>query len=98
MDSLQGCISLKTGNMKKILFAAFLISLCGMAAAQTSKKDTLVKPAPPTVIVKKVTPSVIVKDTMVVSGKPVKKQPHRVPPPPPPPPAPPVIVKDPTKK
>ena len=97
MDSSQDCVSLKTCNVKNILFAAFLISLSGMAAAQTIKKDTLVKPAPPTITVKKFTPPVIVKDTAVVTGKRVKKQPRRVPPPPPPP-APPVVVKDSTKK
>jgi hypothetical protein len=96
MDFSQGCISFKTYNVKKVLFAAFLISLFGIASAQTSKKDTMIKPAPPTITVKKFKPPVIVKDTVAVSGKPVNKQPGRVPPPPPPPP--PVIMKDSIKK
>jgi hypothetical protein len=99
MDSSQGCISLKTCNMKKVLFAVFLLSLSGMATAQTSRKDTLVAPAPPNVPVKRFDPPVIVKDTLAVAGSPVKKQPHRVPPPPPPPPPhPALIVKSSTKK
>jgi len=98
MDSSQGCISLKTYHVKKILFAAFLISLSGMATAQISKKDTLLKPAPPKVPVRAYKPPVIEKDTLVVAGKPVKQQPGHVPPPPPPPPPPPVIMKDSTKE
>lgn len=92
MDSSQSCISLKTYNVKKILFAALFISLSGMATAQTSKKGTMVKPAPPKITVRKFKPPVIVKDTVVVAGKPVKKQHGRVPPPPP------VIRKDSTKQ
>ncbi len=69
--------------MKKLLFAALLISLSGMAAAQTSKRDTMAIPAPPKIMVKKFNPPVIAKDTLAAAGHMVKKQPGHVPPPPP---------------
>ncbi len=80
--------------MKKIFVASFFIGLSAIATAQINqKKDTAVKPAPPTVTIKRFVPPVIVKDSAYKAGKPVKKQQSRVPPPPPP-----VIIKDSVKK
>ena len=93
MDFLNNCISLKTRDMKKIFFAAFLISLSGIVTAQTSKKDTTAKPAPPTVTVTRFTPPVIVKDSQSKVSKGAKKQAGRIPPPPPP-----AIMKNSAKK